>query len=70
MVILIIIICLKIKIYKEQCLCIHHNVNIRLFSRYDVENTQAKLIIHVWYAWLTYQLPHKSHMANCIIFKF
>ena len=41
-----------------------------LFSRYDVENTQVKLIIHVWYAWLTSWLPHKSHMANNVIFKF
>ena len=43
---------------------------IRLFSRYDVENTQVKLIIYVWYAWQTSWLPHKSHMADCIIFKF
>ena len=50
MVILIKLIHLKIKIYKEQQLCIYHNINIRLFSRYDVENTQVKLIIHVWYA--------------------
>ena len=55
--------------YKEQCLCIHY-INVRLISRYDTENTQAKLIIHVWYAQLTCQPPHKSHMANSIIFKF
>ena len=59
-----------IKIYKEQCLCIHYSINIRLFSRYDVETTQAKLIIHAWYARPTCQLPRKSHMANSIIFKF
>ena len=53
MVILIKIICSKFRIYKEQHLCIHPNGNIRLFSRYDVENTQVKLIIHVWYAWPT-----------------
>ena len=57
------------KIYKEQCLCIHHNINIKLFSRYDVETHKKKLIIHVWYAWPTSWLPCKSHTANCIIFR-
>ena len=31
----------------------YHNDNIRLLSRYDVENTQVKLVIHVLFAWLT-----------------
>ena len=56
--------------YKQQCLFTYHNINVRLFSRYDVENTQVMLVIHVWYAWLTCWLPHKSHMADSIIFKF
>ena len=34
--------------YKVQCLFIYFNTNVRLFSRYDIENTQVLLIIHVW----------------------
>ena len=41
---------MKINLYKEQCIYVYHNINIKLFSRYDVENTQVKVIIHVWYA--------------------
>ena len=55
------------KIYKEQCLFIHYNINVRLLSRYDTENTQVMLIICVWYAWSTCWLPHKSCMADSII---
>ena len=58
---------LKIKIYKEQHLYIHYNINIRLLSRYDVENTQVKLIIHVWYAQPTCRPPCKG-MQPTVLF--
>ena len=62
----ILIVELNLQKYKVQ----HYNTHIRLFSKYDIENTQVMLIIHVWYAQPMCQLPHKSHMANSIIFKF
>ena len=42
----------------------------KLYIKYNVYLDITMLVIHVWYAWPTCWLSHKSHMANSIIFKF
>ena len=47
-----------------------HNTKIGSFNKSNTENTYIKSIIHVWCSQPTGRLPHKSCMANSVIFKF